>query len=458
MNHPAAASPASRDLRKAPRSVGPAVVIGSALEWFDFYLFASMAALVFGQVFFPGNGSMAGTFASIATFAVGFLARPLGGLVFGLLGDKIGRKAVMSGTFVLMGLASTMIGLIPSYDTIGVMAPILLVSMRILQGLGAGAEFASAIAVSYEHAGAKTRGRMGAWPALGTNLGLLASSLTVALLTSLDKEFLYSWGWRIPFLASFALVVVGFWVRRRMPETPEFEQIAKEAQQRKNSRTLRDLFGYDWRGMLVVAGLTVGYLGASYIFKTFSLTYLVEFAGVAANIGAFGISLASVAAIIMVPIAGRLCDKIGAARVLYGGAMGVAAMAFPFFWLLDTGSSLLIWTALILATGVFIPAMLAASGSFFARQFPTEVRATGLATSREVGGIAGGLAPLSALALVAASPSNSTMGVSLFLIAGAGAIIVATRCDQMTRIKARNRSTGATDLDEPRVMVSGGHR
>ncbi|MDV7091090.1 MFS transporter [Rhodococcus opacus] len=218
---------------KTHKSVRPAVVIGSALEFFDFFLYATMAALVFGPIFFPSENSTTGTLAVVATFSVGFLARPFGGIIFGFLGDKIGRKTVLSMTFLLMGISTGLIGLIPSYATIGIAAPILLVLLRILQGLGAGAEFGSAVAVSYEHADPKSRGRLGSWPALGVNIGLLASSLTVAIITSFSDEFLYTWGWRIPFIASFVLVFLGFWVRQQMPETPEFEQVAANAQSRR---------------------------------------------------------------------------------------------------------------------------------------------------------------------------------------------------------------------------------
>jgi MFS family permease len=449
MNEPATPpSPPS----KAHKSVGPAVVIGSALEWFDFYLYAAMAALVFGPIFFPSDNSATSTLAAVATFAVGFLARPVGGIIFGILGDKIGRKTVLSLTFLLMGISSGLIGLVPSYESIGIAAPILLVVLRIFQGLGAGAEFGSAIAVSYEHAGVKSRGRLGAWPALGVNVGLLASSLTVAIITSFSDDFLYSWGWRIPFIASFALVGMGFWVRRQMPETPEFERMAAQAKNLKKATPLRDLFRSDWRGLIVVMALTIGYNGTSYVFKTFSLSYLTEFQDVAANIGALGITLASALAIITVPIAGRLSDRFDSRSVVLVGAISIAALAFPFFWLLDTGQPLFIWAGLILATGIAIPAILAASGSYMARQFPAQVRASGLGTGREVGGaFAGGLAPLTALALVTASPTNSTWGVSALFIVGAVLIAGACLFDQQPRITGRDNTTDnkTVEDDEP---------
>ncbi|MFL4473088.1 MFS transporter [Paeniglutamicibacter sp. MACA_103] len=449
MNEPVNQPRSAPSPTKTHKSVGPAVVIGSALEWFDFYLYASMAALVFGPIFFPSESSTTSTLAAVATFAVGFLARPLGGIVFGVLGDKIGRKAVLSLTFLLMGISSGLIGLVPSYETIGIAAPILLVALRILQGLGAGAEFGSAIAVSYEHAGSKSRGRLGSLPALGVNIGLLLSSLTVAILTSFSEEFLYTWGWRIPFVASFALVIMGVWVRRQMPETPEFERMAARAKNHKKTTPLRDLFKSDWRGLAIVMVMTIGYNGVSYIFKTFSLSYLTQFRDVAPNVGAFGITLASAVAIIVVPIAGRLSDRFDSRRVILFGAACIAVLAFPFFWLMDTNQPILIWAGLILATGVAVPAILAASGSYMARQFPAEVRASGLGTGREVGGaFAGGLAPLGALALVTMSATNATWGVSVLFILGAVFIGGACMFDQQRKIAMRSGT-----LDDGAIAV-----
>jgi MFS family permease len=432
-------SPGSAGQPVARRTVGPAVVIGSALEWFDFYLYASMAALVFGPIFFPGGSSVAGTLASIATFAVGFVVRPIGGIVFGHLGDRIGRKRVLSLTFLLMGVSSGLIGAIPSYETIGVLAPVLLVLLRLAQGLGAGAEFGSAVAVAYEHAGVRTRGRLGSWPALGVNIGLFASSLTVTILTTLDRELLMTWGWRIPFLASFALVALGAWVRARMPETPAFEAVSRRGGGTQRA-PLRALLKNDWRGLLVVAMVTVGYLGSSYLFKTFSLSYLTEFRGVAANVGALGVTLASAVAILTVPIAGRLCDRFDARRVQAAGAAGIAALAFPFFWALDTGTPWLIWAVLILGTGVIMPAMLAASGSYYARQFPAEVRTSGLGAGRETGGIAGGVAPLLAFGLVAVMPGNATWGVSVMFVVSAVLVMIGTLWDQGAGVDERERA------------------
>ncbi|KAM9863684.1 MFS transporter [Leucobacter sp. BZR 635] len=425
------------------RRVGVAVIVGSALEWFDFYLYAATAVLVFNKVFFPDSNKDLALLAAFATFAVGYFARPIGGVLFGILADKIGRKRVLSITFLLMGISTGLIGLVPSYGSIGVAAPILLVLLRIAQGLGAGAEFGSAIAVAYEHAAKGQRGRLGAWPALGVNIGLFASSLVVFLLqTLLSEESLLSWGWRLPFVASFVLVFLGAWVRARMPETPEFEKDkanrAAAGGRKRDRSSLVELLRFSWRGVLVVGVVTLGYNSVSYVFKTFSLAYLVEFRGLDGSVGTLAVTLAAACAIGVAPLAGRLADRFSPRVILGIGGLATGAMAFPFFALLDTNETVLIWVALISTTGIAVPLMLAASGAYFAQQFPTRVRASGLGLGREVcGAFAGGLAPMIALAIVLGSPTNSPFGVSIMFLVGAALILVGVMFDQRKRAKRR---------------------
>ncbi|MET8274036.1 MFS transporter [Streptomyces sp. NPDC005134] len=426
----------SAPIKGRERRAASAIIVGSALEWYDFYLYASMAALVFAGVFFPKGDESTATLASFATFAVGFIARPFGGIVFGALGDRFGRKSMLSITFLIMGISSGCIGLLPGYSSIGVAAPALLVVLRLIQGLGAGAEFGSAIAMSYEYAGSGKTGRFGSWPALGVNIGLFASSLTITILTAINEDFLYGWGWRLPFLFSFALAGVGYIVRRGLPETAAFEKL-EAAQPRQRRKPLLELVVSHWRPLLVVTAMTIAYNGASYVFKTYSLTYLKTIVGAPASYATFGVTLASLAAIFVVPAVGRLCDRIDSRRVLIVSGIGIAALAYPFFTLLDTGNKWAIWAALILTTGLVIPAALSAQGDFLARQFPVQVRNSGIGTGREVGGaFAGGFAPLWAVALVAGSPTHSTAGVSLMFVGAGVLLLVAAVCDQTRRTNA----------------------
>ncbi len=213
--------------KKRLRKVAAATIFGSMLEWYDFYLYATMAAIVFSKIFFDNSDPKTASLMAFSTFAIGFIARPFGGILFGYLGDKFGRKQVLVLTFCMMGVCTTLIGLIPSYASIGIWAPIILVFIRIIQGLGAGAELSGAAVTSYEHASEGKRGSQGAWPALGLNLGLLLSSLTVYLLTINGNDFMLAGGWRIPFICSIALVGVGLWVRNSIPETPEFKELSQ---------------------------------------------------------------------------------------------------------------------------------------------------------------------------------------------------------------------------------------
>ncbi len=416
--------------RKRLRKVAAATIFGSMLEWYDFYLYATMAAIVFSKIFFDNSDPKTASLMAFSTFAIGFIARPFGGILFGYLGDKFGRKQVLVLTFCLMGVCTTLIGLIPSYASIGIWAPIVLVFIRIIQGLGAGAELSGAAVTSYEHASQGKRGSQGAWPALGLNLGLLLSSLTVYLLTINGNEFLLAGGWRIPFVCSIVLVGIGLWVRNSIPETPQFKELSKEAAKAKAS-PLKALFKNDLKGLAVVFFVAIGYNALSYIFKTFSLAYLTQFKGVDVHVTSLSVTIASLIAIVAVPCFGWLCDKWSSKTVLMLGGVLSLLFAYPFLALLNSGESLMIYFAIGVGTGILAPMMFAPQGSFLSRQFPTQTRSSGFGTGREIGtAIAGGLAPLGALSMVAASATHSTDGVVIILAISALLVVVFALCDQ----------------------------
>lgn len=425
-----AASETPQQQRKRLRKVAAATIFGSMLEWYDFYLYATMAAIVFSKIFFDASNPAVASLLAFSTFAIGFLARPFGGVLFGYLGDRFGRKHVLVITFCMMGVCTAAIGLIPSYATIGIWAPILLVVIRIIQGLGAGAELSGAAVTSYEHASEGKRGSQGAWPALGLNLGLLLSSLTVYLLTMNGNAFLLAGGWRIPFIASIALVAVGLWVRKSIPETPDFKELDK-ADDKPQVSPLKLLLRNDLKGLAVVFFVAIGYNALSYIFKTFSLAYLTQFKGVEAHVTSLSVTIASLVAIFAVPFFGWLCDRWSSKTVLMlGGALSVL-FAYPFLQLLSTGEPMLIYVAIAIGTGILAPMMFAPQGSFLSRQFPTQTRSSGFGTGREIGtAVAGGLAPLGGLALVAGSATHSTDGVALILAIAGVLVVVFALCDQ----------------------------
>lgn len=425
-----------QDEKKRLRKVAFATIVGTTVEWYDFYLYATMASIVFGTIFFPDGGSQTATLAAFATFAVGFIARPIGGIVFGHLGDRLGRKKVLVITFALMGISTFCIGLLPTYASIGTWAPILLVALRVFQGMGAGAEYASAAVNSYEHAQAGRRGRQGSWPALGLNIGLVLSSATIFLLTLQGDEFLMSGGWRIPFIVSIVLVGVGMWIRSSLPESPEFEQKVEEKIEKEEKAAPRfaDVFVHHWQPLLVVFIIAIGYNALSYIFKTFSLAYLDEFQGISANVTSGAVMVAGMVAIVTVPIFGELCDRFGSKTVIMAGGALSMVFAFVFLALLQESSTFMVYLAIAIGTGVLAPMMFSAQGSFLSRQFPPESRSAGVGTAREIGtAVAGGLAPLGALSLVVSSPTNSTIGVGWVLVAAGLLVVVGAMLDQGKR-------------------------
>ncbi|MDD2056135.1 MHS family MFS transporter [Pseudomonas sp. GD03860] len=426
----AAATETPEQKKKRLRKVAAATIFGSMLEWYDFYLYATMAAIVFSKIFFDASNPAVASLLAFSTFAIGFIARPFGGVLFGYLGDRFGRKQVLVLTFCLMGVCTTLIGLIPSYATIGIWAPIILVFVRIIQGLGAGAELAGAAVTSYEHASEGKRGSQGAWPALGLNLGLLLSSLTVYLLTMNGNDFLLAGGWRIPFICSIVLVGVGLWVRRSIPETPDFKELDKTPKKDQVS-PLKLLFKNDLKGLAVVFFVAIGYNALSYIFKTFSLAYLTQFKGVEAHVTSLSVTIASLVAIFAVPFFGWLCDRWSSKTVLILGGVFSVLFAYPFLALLNTGEPMKIYLAIAIGTGLLAPMMFAPQGSFLSRQFPTQTRSSGFGTGREIGtAVAGGLAPLGGLALVASSATHSTDGVAVILAVAAVLVVVFALCDQ----------------------------
>jgi MFS family permease len=434
------------------RRVGAAIVVGTALEYFDFFLYSAMAALVIGPTFFPSDNSVASSMAALTTFGVGFLARPFSGLVFGIIGDKFGRKTVLSWSLILMGLSTALMGLIPSYASIGVAAPILLVALRIIQGIGAGAEFSSAIAVSYEYASADRRGRLGSLPTLGVNLGVFCASLTVAGLALVGDDFFYSWGWRIPFVLSFVLAVVGYVIRLKLPESPEFTDLPAEETRRPWFRVLSDLFKSDWRGLVIVFVTYSGYALVATLWKTFSLSYLAEFQDVGAAVSTFGVTLASLFAIFWTPVCGRLCDAVPLQRILAVGGILVILYSVPFFWLLDTRTPVWIWVALIVGTGFLAPLLSVAASPFMARQFATKTRVTGLGVAKETSGsLAAGFGPVLALGLISVSGSSSTTGVSMLFAMGGVMFLVAAWRGRTTAPSSARSSTASTSASDRHV-------
>jgi MFS transporter, MHS family, shikimate and dehydroshikimate transport protein len=382
------------------RRVVAASLVGTALEWYDFFIYGTAAALVFGDLFFPAGSPAAGTLMSYATFAVAFLFRPLGGFLFGGLGDRVGRRPALVMTTLLMGFSTGIIGLLPTYHSAGLLAPVLLVLTRICQGLGAGAEFGGASTLLAEHAPAGRRGYYASYVQTGVQVGLLTGTLAFLLAGLLDDEALRSWGWRVPFLGSFLLIFVSLYVRLRVAESPVFVDMerGRTVVVRPVLETLRGCP----RGLLVGIGAHIGDTAVIYVYSTFMVTYLTRELGLSREVALTGVVLFSLGVIALQPVYGALADRIGRRPLNLFSVVFTALSAYPLFALVQTGEPVVIWLALVVGTAFGFAPMAAVQPIFYAELFGAGVRYTGFAGSREVGAALAGFSPLVAAALLAA--------------------------------------------------------
>lgn len=381
------------------RRAGIAALVGTVLEWYDFIIYGTAAAIVLNKVFFPTADPAVGTLAAFATYAVGFLARPLGGLLLGYLGDRWGRKVVLVLTLFLMGAATVLLGCLPSYDQIGIWAPILLVVLRLIQGFGAGGEYAGAVVLSVEHAQEGKRGAAGAWAPLGfAGATLFANAVFFFVMSIMPTEQFLAWGWRIPFLLGGVCVIVGYIIRRKIEEPPAFERAVEQA---KTSRIgLFSSIKRHPRSFAVVIATRMGENGFAYLYPVFCVSYVVTTLGFAKSTALWAVIIASCVQIISVPLFGRMSDSVGRKPVYIGGTLLSMIWLVPFFMLLDTGSIFAVVLGFVVGLGVAYPAMLAPQASWYAELFDTEFRLSGFAFSRELGSLlAGGVAPFIATAL-----------------------------------------------------------
>jgi MFS transporter, MHS family, shikimate and dehydroshikimate transport protein len=420
------------------RKVVTASVIGTAIEWYDFFLYATAAALVFNELFFPSSEPLTGTLAAFATYAVGFAVRPIGGIVFGHLGDKIGRKAVLVSTLLLMGTSTFLIGCLPTFDAIGVWAPVLLVLLRMVQGFGAGAEFTGAILMVVERTPAHRRGFFGSWPQTGVALGLIAATGMFALVATLPAAQLNSWGWRIPFLLSGAIVGVGLYIRLRLLETPAFREL--KAQHEVAKAPVLEVIRTAPKSLLAVMGARFADNAVLYVGSAFVLAYAVEALELPKTVALYGVLIASAIQIALIPVFGALSDRIGRRPVYAGGAAFSMLFAFPFFWLLDTESTALIWLAIALLVGVAYAAMAGSQPAFFSELFETRVRYSGIALARETTAVLGGASPLIATALLAA---GAVWGIGAFLAGMCAVTVISVLLTPETSGRRPAASSGA---------------
>jgi MHS family shikimate/dehydroshikimate transporter-like MFS transporter len=413
------------------RRVRLASLIGTTIEWYDFFIYGTAAALVFNKLFFPGIDPLAGTLAALATFAVGFVARPIGGMIFGHFGDRIGRRPVLIATLTTMGVATFLVGVIPTYAAVGVWAPIVLVALRVFQGIGLGGEWGGAVLMTVEHAPADKRGRYGAWPQLGVPVGLLLSTGVFAVVSAVTGPAFGDWGWRIPFLLSIALVVFGLLLRLSIDETPAFTELARA---HAIARTpVFDVFRYDAKTLLLVVGSRFAENGSFFIFTVLVLSYGTKTLGIDRSTILLGVTLGAALTIVTLPLFASLTDRVGRRPVFLFGAIFTGAFAFPFFWLLETRSPLLVCASICIALCIGWSAMYAPQAPFFAELFSTRVRYSGMSTGAQlIAIVAGGPAPLIATALLAWT-HGASWPVGLWLVGTALITIVSVTLAPETR-------------------------
>jgi len=419
-------------------------LIGSALEWYDFDLYGVTAALVFAPLFFPTFSPVAGTLAAFTTYAVGFLSRPLGGIIFSHYGDKLGRKPVLAATLIVMGVSACLMGLLPTYEQIGVWAPVALVVLRLVQGLGAGAEYGGAALLLAEQ-NPNRRGFYGAFAASGVFTGIVLSLGVFSLVTApLSQESLLSWGWRVPYLLSVVVVGVGIYLRMKMPETPEFSRDVKTTHKEASVPLLEVLRNYP-KHILLGMGANLALVGYSYVVQTFVLTYITTNLGLSRNVGLIGVVIAAAVGAVAMPLFGALADRVGTRRVIMAGAGASALFAFPFFWMLETRETPMIWLAILIGLSFCVGSIFGPIAAFYSELFDTRIRYTGLVFAREVSGsIVGGFTPLIATSLVLWSGGNS-WPVSVYMIV---TVLIPLACVYFARdlMSGEKRGRPVTDV------------
>ncbi|TMS58166.1 MHS family MFS transporter [Imbroritus primus] len=389
---------------KAIRKVVSSSVIGATIEWYDFFLYGVVAGIVFNKLYFPAGDPLISTLLAYATFAVGFVTRPLGGVIFGHFGDKIGRKSMLVMTLMIMGIATFLIGLVPTYEQIGIAAPILLLVLRIFQGIGLGGEWGGAVLMAYEYAPKERRGFYASLPQVGLAIGLCLASGVVGLLSySLTDEQFLSWGWRVAFILSAGMVFVGTYIRLHVKETPEFTKV-KETNAETKIPFMDMIKRYPGN---VLKGMGARYIDGVFfnIFGVFSITYLTQTIKISRTDALIGVMAAAIVMIFFIPFFGHLSDKVGRTRVYFWGSLITAFSAFPAFWLMmnNPENVTVLWLSIVIPFGILYASVYGPEAALFCELFDASVRYTGISFVYQFSGIfASGITPMIATALLKA--------------------------------------------------------
>jgi MFS family permease len=426
------------------RRVVAASLIGATIEWYDFFLYGTVAGIVFNKLYFPVKDPVISILLAYTTFAVGFIARPLGGVIFGHFGDRIGRKSMLVLTLMIMGVATVLIGLLPTYQQIGIAAPILLLVLRVLQGIGLGGEWGGAVAMTYEYASEGRRGLFASFPQIGLSIGLCMSAGIVALASSLPEQQFLAWGWRVGFLLSFVLVAVGLYIRLQILETPEFTKL--KAQRRDVPIPFMSMLREYPRNILL--GMGARYIDGVFfnVFAVFSISYLVNTVHINRTDALWGVFASALVMIAFIPLFGHLSDRWGRGRTYAIGSLLLAVSAFPAFWLMSGGNLLAIYAAMIVPFGIIYAMCYGPEAALFCDLFDARVRYTGISFVYQFSGIfASGITPIIATYLIAAN-GNEPWYLCAYVVFAA---LISAACAYAIRGKATMPQADAGVMTSP---------
>ncbi|MHA7292459.1 MFS transporter [Arthrobacter sp. HLT1-21] len=401
--------------------IARAAFVGTALEWYDYFLFGTAAAIVFNRLFFTELDPTAATLAAFATFGVGFAARPIGAVLFGYIGDRVGRRPALLITIVMIGVATGLIGFLPDFGSIGLAAPIMLAVLRLMQGLAVGGEWGGAMTIAVEHAPIEKRGRYAALVQVGSPVGTLMSSGAFALVLLLPSEAFDAWGWRLPFLAAFPLLLIALYIRLQVEESPIFRELVKLEERAKIPAV--DVFKQAWGRLLVAIAAAFLGVGGFYVMTTFVISYGTTTLGMDRQLMVNATLVAAVVQIGVVLLVGRISEKIGPGRMTFFGGLATAAGAFPLFWMIDTRNPAAIIVAVTIGIAL-VSLAYAVTGALLTELFPPHLRYSGVALGYNLAGALSGFLPLIAVALLGATGGGSwtasllLMAVSLITAAG----------------------------------------
>jgi MHS family shikimate/dehydroshikimate transporter-like MFS transporter len=408
----------------SPQKVAFASSVGATIEWYDFFIFGTAAGLVFNELFFTNLDPITGTLVAYLTFAVGFVARPVGSVIFGHYGDRIGRKTMLILTLFIMGVATFIIGLLPTYEQIGIWAPILLVVMRIFQGIGIGGEYGGAVLMAVEYAPEGRRGFYGSWPQAGVPAGLLLGTAAFGLLSLLPDEQFFAWGWRVAFLASIVLVGIGMYIRLQILETPAFTRVREAHEEARIPFT--ELLRTQPKELILGMGLrwVEGLVFNAY--GVFAISYIAGQLELTRGTALTGVTIAAAFGVVLVPIYGLLSDRLGRRVIYSAGTVLFGLFAFPSFLLINTREPVLIWVSIVVALGLIYPAIYAPLAAWWSELFDTRVRYTGVGAVYQFSGIlASGLTPTIATLLLGFAGGEPWLFVGYMIVVTAISLVAA---------------------------------